>query len=168
MFADKKVSKLIQSHCSEGTRLDQNQSLVSDLHQSNAWKVKYDTSGPFKGDTRGISLSICTDGTNPFSKEKNQYSMWPIMLTLLNLPSHLRTNYGSMLLTGIIPGKNEPQNLDPYIEILVDEIITLNGTPCFDAHRSEEFKMQLDIMMHILDYPGQNKLFHCAGKYIVI
>lgn len=124
----------------------------------------YDATGPFKGDPRGISFGFCTDGTNPYSKEKISYSMWPIMLSLLNLPLHLRNVRGSILLAGIIPGKDEPQNLDPYIKLLVDEITTLNGSRCFDAYRNEEFDMQVDILMHILDYPGQNKLFHCAGE----
>lgn len=53
--------------------------------------------------------------------------MWPIMLSLLNLPAHLRNIRGSILLAGIIPGKDEPKNLDPYIEILVDEINHMNA-----------------------------------------
>lgn len=44
----------------------------------------------FHGDGRGLSLTLCTDGTNPYSKEKNAHSMWPIMVSFLNLPSNLR------------------------------------------------------------------------------
>ena len=90
------------------------------------------------------------------------------MLSLLNLPPHLRNIRGSILLTGIIPGKDEPQNLDPYMDIIVKEIKNLNGLRCFDAFQNEEFDLQVNIVMHILDYPGQNKLFHCAaGEYFV-
>lgn len=32
----------------------------------------------------------CTDGVNPFAHNKVTYSMWPIMLTLLNLLPHYR------------------------------------------------------------------------------
>ena len=53
--------------------------------------------------------------------------MWPIMLSILNLPFPCRVQPGSILLAGIIPGKSEPKNLDPYIGILVDEINALNG-----------------------------------------
>lgn len=162
MFANKKISEILQNHLND--TMSQPPEIVSDLHQSKAWKSMYAVDGPFKGDTRGISFSLCADGTNPFSKEKIAYSMWPIMISLLNLPPHLRNIRGSILLAGIIPGKNEPQNLDPYIDILVEEIKHLNGLRCFDAFRNEEFDLQVDIFMHILDYPGQNKFFHCAGE----
>ena len=161
MFANKRVSELIQGHggeCAGGT------TCVSELHQSHAWKSVYSLEGYFKGDPRGISLSLCTDSTNPFSKEKVSYSMWPITLTLLNFPFHIRNLSTSIILAGIIPGKSEPKNIDPYIEILVDEITSLNNKLCFDAYQEENFNLKVDILLHVLDYPGHNKLFHCHGK----
>ena len=85
MFANKTVSKLLQSHQEEIAT-----QVVTDLHQSPAWKSRYDNAGPFHGDPCGISLSLCTDGTNLFSKEKVAYSMWPITLEILNLPHQIR------------------------------------------------------------------------------
>ena len=167
MFANERISKLLQDHSKKSPSLEE-MSLVDDLHRSTAWKELYDINGPFEGDPRGISFSLCTDGTNPFSKERVRYSMWPIMLNLLNLPQHLRNVRESILLTGIIPGKSEPQNLDPYVEVLVDEIMKLDNSVCFDAYRHENFKIKITLLMHILDYPGQNKLFHCAGKFITV
>ena len=159
MFANKTVSKLLQSHQEEIVT-----QVVTDLHQSPAWKSRYDNAGPFHGDPRGISLSLCTDGTNPFSKEKVAYSMWPITLEILNLPHQIRRLPGSIMLAGIIPGKSEPQNLDPYLEILVDELCSLNGLELFDGYHEEKFLLNVDILLHVLDYPGQNKVFHCHGK----
>ena len=164
MFANKKVSQLLQGH---GGEHPGNKTSISDLHQTNTWKSFYSVNGHFKGDPRGISLSLCTDGTNPFSKEKISYSMWPITLTILNLPFRIRNLPNSILLAGIIPGKSEPHNLDPYIEVLVDEIKSLNKVQCFDAYREEQFSMKIDILLNILDYPGHNKLFHCVGKFII-
>ena len=69
-----------------------------------------------------ILVESLSDGTNPFSKEKVAYSVWPITLEILNLPHQIRRLPRSIMLAGIIPGKSEPQNLDPYIEILVDEL----------------------------------------------
>ena len=76
----------------------------------------------FHGDGRGLSLALCTDGTNPYSKEKNAYSMWPIMVSFLNLPSNLRRIAGFLQLVGIIPGRSEPKNTDPYMQVLVDDL----------------------------------------------
>ena len=56
MYADRRVSELLQSHSKLETS-----SVISDLHQSDAWKLQYATDGPFQGDLCGISLSLCTD-----------------------------------------------------------------------------------------------------------
>lgn len=160
MFSYEKTAKDLQIHMTADT----SSSIVSDIHESNFWKEQYSTTGPFQGDPRGISLSFETDGMNPFSKEKVVYSMWPIIVTILNLPRILRNLPGSMLLMGIIPGRAEPKNLDPYLCLLVDEIETLNGLSFYDAYRREHFSLKVDIMLHVLDYPGQNKVFHCQGN----
>ena len=73
-------------------------------------------------DSRGLSFAFCTDGVNPFSKESVQYSTWPITLAVLNLPHHIRYQAASMLIVGIIPGRAEPHNIDPYLDILIDEL----------------------------------------------
>lgn len=62
--------------------------------------------GIFGGDHRGVSLALCTDGVNPFAHNQVVYSMWPIMLTLLNLPQRLRNLFANILLVGIVP-RNE-------------------------------------------------------------
>jgi hypothetical protein len=69
-----------------------------------------------------------------------------------------------MFLIGIIPGKKEPHNMDPYLSILVDE---LNGSTFYDSYRGEHFSLKIDVLLHVLDYPGQNKVFHCQGKVLV-
>ena len=163
MFKNEKVSETLQSHISSGS----NSSIITDIHQSKVWKSRYEVTGPFRGDARGISLSFCTDGMNPFSKEKVVYSMWPIVLTVLNLPRHIRNSPGSMMLVGIIPGRAEPQSMDPYLDILVDEILQLNGSQLYDGYHKEHFSLSVDILLHVLDYPGQNKVFHCQGKLIL-
>jgi len=62
--------------------------------------------------------------------------MWPIMLTLLNLPRNLRNRFASILLVGIVPsnGAQEPHSLDPYLHVLVDELIELSSFTLYDAY----------------------------------
>ncbi len=51
--------------------------------------------------------------------------MWPMMVTLLNLPPHIQNMPGSIMLAGIILGRHEPKNTDPYIIVLVcDDSLT--------------------------------------------
>lgn len=87
----------------------------------------------------------------PFSKDKVQYSMTPITLSLLNLPRHIRNQAASMFLVGIIPGKSEPADTDPYLDILVDDIIEINDTSIYDAYREEFFKLKVSMWWTILD-----------------
>lgn len=68
-----------------------------------------------------------------------------------------------MILACITPGKSEPKDLNPYLDILVDEILKLNNSDCYDAYCKENFKLKIDIFMTTVDYPGMNKVFHCVG-----
>ncbi len=137
-----------------------------DIHDSCAWSEAYGENGCFSGDPRGISLAFCTDGVNPFCHNKVSYSMWPIMLTLLNLPRSMRNRFTSILLVGIIPanGTKEAKSLNPYLNILVDELIEMSNTILFDAYRNAPFKCKVAVLLHILDYPGIGKVMSVVGS----
>ena len=115
MFEAPQLSALIQSHASS---LHLESDIVYDIQQSAVWKEAYSKGGIFRGDPRGISLALCADGVNPFHINRVQYSMCPIVLSLLNLPCRTRYNFSNMLLVGIIPG---PKSMNIYLDILVDE-----------------------------------------------
>ena len=50
-----------------------------------------------------IVLGINTDGVNPYISQNIQYSMWPIMISIMNLPKHHRTKDYALILTGVMP-----------------------------------------------------------------
>lgn len=161
MFGHKVTSQLLQQH-TESNRNDSSSS--SSIHNSSAWEEWYGPHGIFQGHTQAVPLGICLDGVNPFSKENVSYSMWPIILFPLSLPHEIRKSSGSMMLTGIVPGPNEPRDFDPYLNVIVDDILALNELEMYDAHHDTMFKMNADIVLHVFDYPGHNKIFHCQGK----
>lgn len=70
-------------------------------------------------------------------KEKCTYSMWPIQVRCLNLPIKIRYKAGSLFLIGIMPERKEPQSLDPYLNIFVDDI-RINGSKLYDVYKNEE------------------------------
>ena len=160
-FGSANLAEVLQSHA----QLPINDSIV-DIHQAEAWKEAYSSNGVFKGDPRGLSLTLCTDGVNPFAHNKVSYSMWPVMLTLLNLPRRIRNRFASILLVGIIPanGTKEPQNLNPYLDILVDELLDMCDTTVFDAYNSAPFQLKVEILLYILDYPGMGKVMSVVGS----
>lgn len=132
---------------------------VAGIHGSLAWNEWYRKDGLFGGDARAISFALCADGLNPFSHDKTTYSMCPLFLIPLNLPESIRKKSGPMFLTGIIPGRKEPKNMDPYVDLIVDDILSLNSTRAYDAHSDEYFQLKGNILLHVFDYPGQNKVF---------
>jgi len=113
------------------------------------------------------SLALCTEGVNPFNHNKVTYSMWPIMLTILNLPRKVRNHLGNILLVGIVPanGSREAHNLNSYLDILVDELLEISASTIFDAYRNAPFTYKVELL-YILGYPGICKLFGIgSGAY---
>ena len=86
-------------------------------------------------------------------------------LIVLNFPQHVRMLSGSIMLTGLIPGPKEPAITDPYVDVLVDDVSNLNKLTVYDAYRREWFKLKANVVLHVFDYPGQNKVLHCQGKW---
>ena len=88
--------------------------------------------------------------------------MWPIMLTVLNLPRNIRYCYGYIWLLGTIPGNGtkEPHTLDPYLSVVVDELLTVTNQVIFDAYANAPFRLKLEILMYVLDYQGIGKVFN--------
>lgn len=108
----------------------------------------------------------CLDGLNPWSKNKTNYSMWPIVLGQLNLPRQIRYHFANLVLVGIIPSQRqgaEPKDLDPYLEVLVDEILYLSGCKLYDAYKKAPFSVKIEIMIYVLDYQGFGKVFSLTG-----
>lgn len=158
LFGTSNLAQIVQSHSSEFC------SLMYDIQDSPTWRNMYNKDGIFLGDPRGISLSLCTDGVNPFQKDHVTYSMWPIVLTILNLPRDVRQLFSNLMLVGIVPGPSEPTSLNPYLEIVVDEILSLTNMKVYDAYSMAPFNLKVEILLHVLDYPGLGKLFHAMGS----
>ena len=160
LFGTSKLSKIIQSHHSS------EEGKLYDMHDSCTWKTAYSPVGVFSGDPRGIAFVLCTDGVNPFSQNRVSYSMWPIVMTLLNLPRPVRFLPSSLFLVGIVPGNGikEPKTLQPYLDIIVDELLSLSNWPLYDAYQEAPFTLKADILYYTLDYPGIGKVFNRMGS----
>lgn len=162
MFGTSNLSEIIQAH---GLHCTEERACMYDIHDSPAWRLAYSSSGEFGSEYRSISFAFNTDGVNPYSQNRVSYSMWPIILTVLNLPRDIRYSFGNFWLVGTIPGNGtkEPKSLDPYLSILVDELLSITNQLVFDAYQGAPFKLKVDILLHILDYPGIGKVFNVMG-----
>lgn len=89
--------------------------------------------GLFQGDPPALSVQLSTDGVNLFSANKICYSMWPIMLSVLNWPKVCL--FENVMLVGVVPanGKGEAKSVAPYLKVVVDEIMTLSENLFYDG-----------------------------------
>ena len=167
LFSHKSTAQLFQRHLNDEEDSDTTDQTmaISTIHDTSTWKEWYGHHGIHNGDKRALSLGFCTDGINPIAKEKVSYSMWPIVLFPLNFPAHIRKLSSSMMMVGIIPGPKEVKCIDPYLEIVADDIASLNGMKVYDACDDCEFELKASLLLHVLDYPGQGKVFHSQGQF---
>jgi len=110
-------------------------------------------------DPRHVALLASTDGVQPFSG--SSHDIWPISLAVLNLPPHLRNSPRHLILCGLIPGPRAPQNVNTYLNLLVDELLTLNGAGvrARDASRGgEAFTLKAKLCLMVADYRGAAKV----------
>jgi len=160
MYGNASISEVLQSHIKPRNHV------MKDVHDSPSWLYAFSENGISGSDPRAILLQLSTDGVNPFSSNKVLYSMWPIMISNINLPRYIRSFFGNIMLAGIIPaqrGGGEPKNLDPYLEIVVDELLSLCGIHIYDAFNKESFSFKAALLNYVLDYPGCAKTFNAAG-----
>lgn len=162
IFGEESLAKLLQAHDgSKNTRW-----LMWDIQDSPVWKEIYSEDGYFMGNNNGVSFALEMDGVNPFHNVGIQYSMTPLMLTLLNLPRNVRNQFGNIFLVGIIPGNgcSEVTKVDPYVEILVDELLYLTKCKIVDAYQSAPVDIKIKVLLYVLDYPGLCKIFNQQGS----
>lgn len=90
--------------------------------------------------------------------------MQPIMLTILNLPREARNHFGKLV--GMVPGNGskEAEHLSPYLEIVVDQLLEQSSSKLWDAYKCAPFDCKINILLHVLDYPGVCKVFQIVGS----
>ena len=164
LYGTDKVAQILQAHS-----FPVDDHTVYGIQHSKCWESAYHEHGVFNGDSRGIALSFCTNGVNPFSHQKCKYSMWLIVMTILNYPQEICNKIGNLMLLGIVPGNRtkEPDNLNPYIEVIVDELSVLSNASVFDSHQNAWFQLKVEILLHVLDYPGIGKVFNVMGANVL-
>jgi hypothetical protein len=68
---------------------------------------------------------MSTDSTKSFMNSST-HSTWPIVLTILNLPPWLCNKRKYNIMSGLIPGPQQPRNdIDTYFRLLVEDLKVL-------------------------------------------
>jgi len=137
--------------------------VVRDITESPGWQIHAVNTGLFD-DIRNVALAFCSDGVNPFGK--SAHSTWPLMLSVLNYPPHIRTRTDLMILLGLIPGPHAPANINVYISLFVNELVAYGepGVWVHDSFKQEDFLLRFFLIQFIADYPAASKVLCLKGS----
>ena len=73
-----------------------------------------------------LALSFHTDGVKLF-KTRSAFHIWPLVLIFNNLPPEKRYKRENLLLLGLIPGPQQPKDIDSFLCPLVNELKLLQA-----------------------------------------
>ncbi|VDI69941.1 Hypothetical predicted protein [Mytilus galloprovincialis] len=141
---------------------------LGDFTDGSIYESWYEEGGVFENmeESLTVPLALFTDGLNPNKSMATQKSMWPLILTWLHLPVNVRQILGPMMLVGIIPGTKteEPKHLDPYLELIVDELLTLSECKLFNTYKGAPCKVKVALLQYQCDIPAFGKLLHVSSQ----
>ena len=157
IYASKRTSEETQWHKKVRKPVE---NVMSHPADGEAWKA-FDRREPsFAEDPRNLRLALATDGFNPFGNMSTQYSMWPVLLTPLNLPQWECVNPANCFMCLLIPGPKSPgKDFDLFLEPLIEELLDLwKGVKTYDACTGKKFDLRAAVLWCIHDYPALGTL----------
>jgi hypothetical protein len=131
------------------------------------WQIIDSQNSKFAIDLRNIRIAMSTDGMNPFLNSST-HSTWPIVLMILNLPPWLRNKRKYIMMSGLIPGPQQPGNdIDTYFRPLVEDLKELwynDGVRVWDEHKHEYFGLKAILFVTVSDSPAARNLSRQSKK----
>lgn len=114
-------------------------------------------------DPRDVGFIFSTDGFPLF--KVGVFDIWPLLLINANLPPSERVFKRNMMLSGIIPGPENPKDIGPFLTPLIDELVILQGgVKAWDGLRKGEFMLRAHICLVAGDTMAMAKLMKWTGK----
>lgn len=164
MFGCTNIAQIMQA---AGGCSSSNIDILSDIQDSEMYK------GWMRAESPGIDCKVVaglnTDGVNPFHSHGVQYSFWPLIFVIYNLPKHLRTRPGSLMLYGIIPGKRDRDgrgvepSLEPYQELVVEELLKLVSLEVYSAYSKAPISVRMELLVYLMDIQAYSNYFRMTG-----
>ncbi|KAI8106722.1 hypothetical protein M9434_001376 [Picochlorum sp. BPE23] len=98
-----------------------------------------------------VVIEIFTDGLAAFNKA--YHSEWAIMMKILNLPPWMACRLDNIYPLVIVDGPKEPDNLDQYLGMVVDELewIGKHGITVYDAASKTEVLLKVFLLCSAQD-----------------
>ncbi|KAL0546643.1 hypothetical protein IC582_016555 [Cucumis melo] len=121
----------------------------------------------FGSEPKNLCLGLSTDGINPFGDLSSNYSCWPVITTIYNLPPWLCMRRKHLMLTMLISGSKQlGYDINTYLAPLIDDLKILweEGVRCFDVYKEEYFTLRAVLLWTINDFPAYSNLCGCSVK----
>ena len=153
LFASSKDAQLLQCH-KEGRKQDD---LIRHPADSSQWHIIDYIYEEFSKDPRNLWFALSTDGMNPFGHMSSSHSVWPVLLSIYNLPPWLCNKRKYMMMSILISGPHQPGiDIDVYMRPLVDDLKKLwsTGVTVYDAYKRQQFTLHGMLFTTITDIPG--------------
>jgi hypothetical protein len=115
----------------------------------------------FAIDPRNISITMSTDGMNPFINN-NTYSTSPIVLTILSLPPWLYNKRKYIMMLGLILGPQQSGNdIDTYFRPSIENLKVMwynDGVQVWDENKHEYIQLKAILFVTVSDSPVARNL----------
>ncbi|XP_074343011.1 uncharacterized protein LOC141680785 [Apium graveolens] len=127
---------------------------------SETWKDVDKEWPDFASDSRNLRLALSSDGFNPFRGNRTDYSSWPVLLSIYNLPPWLCMKRRYIMLCLLISGPTEPGNdIDVFLQPLIEDLQQLwLGKQVYDAYKRDSFLLRGILLWTISYYPALGNL----------
>jgi hypothetical protein len=111
-----------------------------------------------------LCFTFSTDGVKVF-KTRSAFHIWPLFLINNNLPIDQRYKKENVLLLGVIPGPNQPKDLDSFLRPMIDEFKVLaTGIPqVYNGYTKQYFTLRAFIPFVCADSKGRETLMGVTG-----
>jgi hypothetical protein len=104
---------------------------------------------------------MSTDGMNSFMNNST-YSTWTIVLTNLDLSPWLCNKHKYIMISGLIPGPQQPVNdINTYFRPMVEDLKELwynDGVQVLDEHNHEYFGLKAILFVTVSGSPAARNL----------
>ena len=138
--------------------------VLCDIYDGAVWKDFLCYNGrPFLSEPHHLGLMLNCDWFQPYKQTK--YSVGVLYLTILNLPRSVRFRPENIIVAGIIPGPNEPNQyeMNSYLRPLVKELNML-WTDGFELKRGYHSSRIFAVLLAtVCDIPATQKLCGFVG-----
>jgi len=123
---------------------------------------------PFSDD-RDVHIMISTDGFQTFKQAHHgSFTCWPIIGINHNLPPEIRVHIENIIPLGLMPGLNQPKDMDSFLMPLHNDAWQLaNGIDAYDCETNSNFKLYAYILTACADMQAVKHLNGMKGLNVL-